>query len=260
MNIFTKTFPMAYIGMNPIKLIRFLWSLGWLFKDYINLKKQLKKNNDFEIKRLFLIADDKFDNSGSGKWHYFYQDLFVAQRIFNNNPERHVDIWSRIDGFVAHVASYRSIDVLDIRPLDNPIDNVNFVQCDLMGDCSLLYNSTASISCLHTIEHFWLWRYGDTIDVNGHLKWLDNIYNILQIWWTFYFSTPIWPQRIEFNAHRVFSLNYLLSYFNDKYEITSFVYVDDNWLLHKNAELTEDNIKNNFWCIFWCWIFELRKK
>ena len=33
------------------------------------------------------------------------------------NLKRHVDIGSRLDGFVAHVASFREIEVLDIRPL-----------------------------------------------------------------------------------------------------------------------------------------------
>ena len=33
---------------------------------------------------------------------------------------RHIDIAFRVDGFVAHVASYREIEVVDVRPLQNP--------------------------------------------------------------------------------------------------------------------------------------------
>jgi hypothetical protein len=32
-------------------------------------------------------------------------------------PERHIDVGCRVDGLVAHIASYRAIDVIDIRPL-----------------------------------------------------------------------------------------------------------------------------------------------
>ena len=55
--------------------------------------------------------------SGFASGHYFHQDLLVARRIRLNEPAAHVDVGSRIDGFVAHVASFRPIEVFDIRPL-----------------------------------------------------------------------------------------------------------------------------------------------
>ena len=33
-----------------------------------------------------------------------------------NNPLKHVDVGSRIDGFVAHLACMREVEVFDIRP------------------------------------------------------------------------------------------------------------------------------------------------
>jgi hypothetical protein len=35
--------------------------------------------------------------------------------IHKLNPVRHIDIGSRIDGFVANVAAFRKIEVLDVR-------------------------------------------------------------------------------------------------------------------------------------------------
>lgn len=258
MNLFTSKLPLADIGVNPMKFFRFLKSLAWLFSDYHKLQKQLKGNKDFKIKRLFLIADDKYDSSGSATGHYFHQDLLVAQKIFKKNPERHIDIWSRVDGFVAHVAAFRKIEVLDIRPLENKTENINFVQQDLMSGSEDFKESVDSLSCLHTIEHFGLGRYNDPIDVDGHIKGLNNMYTLLKKWGTFYFSTPI-SQRIEFNAHRVFSVKYLLEWFEGKYKLETFSYVDDAWDLHKDIELTEKLIKNNCWCEFGCGIFELVK-
>lgn len=75
----------------------------------------------------------------------------------------------------------------------------------------------------------------------------------------FYFSTPIGEQRIEFNAHRVFSVGFLLSLFTDDYELKSFSFIDDNNHFHPEAKLNDENIKNNFGCTYGCGIFELQK-
>ena len=45
----------------------------------------------------------------------------MSQLIFENSPKNILDIGSRIDGFVAHVLTFREIDVLDIRPLEGKI-------------------------------------------------------------------------------------------------------------------------------------------
>lgn len=116
-----------------------------------------------------------------------------------------------------------------------------------------------SISCLHALEHFGLGRYGDKIDYRGHLKGWQNIYNVLKRNGKLYFSVPIGEQRIEFNAHRVFSLTYLLKMINDRYQIDSFSYVNDAGDLIKNAELRNESIKKNFSCHYGCGIFELTK-
>src|ERR1700712_792104 len=70
---------------------------------------------------IYPCLGQKSEESGTASGHYFHQDLLVARRIFERRPERHVDVGSRIDGFVAHVASFRSIEVFDIRPLNKPI-------------------------------------------------------------------------------------------------------------------------------------------
>ena len=124
---------------------------------------------------------------------------------------------------------------------------------DLMNYCD-------SVSSLHVIEHFGLGRYGDPIDYFGYLKAIDNISKILVSGGTFYFSVPIGPQRIEFNAHRVFSVEHLLQILSKKFIIDTFSYVDDRGDFFEKVELTEDRIKSNFSCNFGCGIFILIKK
>lgn len=230
-----------------------------VIRDYLEMKKQLEHNKDFKITKFLPIISDKFDSSGTVKWAYFHQDLLVARKIFENKPTKHVDIWSRVDWFVAHVAVFREIEVFDIRALENKVKNIHFRQADLMKLDSHLINYCDSISALSVIEHFWLWRYGDKINHKWDMEWLENIYKILKTWGKFYFSVPIWPQRIEFNAHRVYSIHYLLSIFKGKYVVSNFSYTDDAWDLHENIALDEKRIKNNCDCNFWHGIFELTK-
>jgi hypothetical protein len=116
-----------------------------------------------------------------------------------------------------------------------------------------------SVSCLHALEHFGLGRYGDKIDYNGHLVGWNNIHKMLKKGGKFYFSVPIGKQKIEFDAHRVFAIQYLLGLINDKYIIDSFSYVNDDGDLVTNAELNEASIEKNFSCHYGCGIFELTK-
>lgn len=232
---------------------------SWFKNDYKKFKS-LTNDVEFPISDSFPILSERGESAGTTKTHYFVQDLYVAQKLFDNNPQKHVDIGSRIDGFVAHVASFRKIELLDIRKMESNIKNVSFKQADLMDSGNLPIDYCDSISSLHALEHFGLGRYGDPIDPEGHIKGFNNITKILKSGGIFYFSVPMGRQRIEFNAHRVFGMPYLLKLVSKDYEIKSFAYLDDESDLHTDADLTDENINKSFGCEYGCAIFELKKK
>jgi SAM-dependent methyltransferase len=234
---------------NPVLFVNYLSDL---YKFKINLNR-----NEFKKIYLFPCLKDKIEGAGTSKGQYFNQDLLIAQKIFQNNPVKHVDIGSRIDGFVAHVASFREIEVFDIREVENKVENIRFVQADMTS--SNLIDYCDSVSSLHAIEHFGLGRYGDKLDVNGHLKGIESITKILKKGGKFYFSVPIGEPCIEFNAHRIFSIKYLLNIFEKRYNLDSFSYVDDKGDLFKDLVLTEKNISSNLNCRYGCGIFDLTK-
>ena len=214
----------------------------------------------FPLGRLFPCLSDNGASSGTAKGHYFHQDLLVARRIYLNSPKTHVDVGSRVDGFVAHVACFRPIEVFDVRTLVSTTPNIKFVQGDLMAPLNeTMRNYCDSLSCLHALEHFGLGRYGDPVNFNGHLLGLDNLHNMLKTGGKLYLSVPIGPQRIEFNAHRVFAVKYLLECFRDRYNIDNFSFVDDGGDLHESTPLENENVNNNFGCNFGCGIFEMTK-
>jgi SAM-dependent methyltransferase len=249
------------LGFDPRKPWSLVRNLPWYLSDYRKLKAQSAASEfKFPFGRPFPCLTEKNDQSGSALSHYFLQDLHVARRIHELNPERHVDVGSRIDGFVAHVASFRKIEVFDIRPLDTPIPGVTFRRADLMQLDESLIECTDSLSCLHTIEHFGLGRYGDPVDFDGFHKGLENLKRILKPGGTFHFSTPMGPQRIEFNAHRIFSARFLIDYFSKNYVIERFSYLDQEPYVHENRALDDPGIDSNFGCRYGCAILELTKK
>ena len=239
--------------------------------NYQALKEDLKKLQEqsltsdlkFPVTVLYPCYVDKKDNAGELMLHYFSQDLFVAQQIYKNQPQRHIDIGSRIDGFVAHVASFREIEVFDIRPLEISIPNVTFTQADLMNLDEKNYECTDSVSCLHALEHFGLGRYGDPICFEGYLIGFKNVTLLLKKGGKLYFSVPMGEQRIEFHAHMVFSLNYLLALVTENFSIDSFSYVNDKNIFYSNINLSglsKAEMDNNLGCHFGCAIFVLTKK
>jgi SAM-dependent methyltransferase len=248
----------VFVKGTPLSV--YLRRMPHFFKDYREIKKQAGQNKaDFPLGALYPCLDDAKNESGVACGHYFHQDLLVASLIFKNNPVKHVDIGSRIDGFVAHVASFREIEVFDIRELSNAIPNIHFRRFDLINKNFNLKDYCDSVSCLHALEHFGLGRYGDEINYQGHISGWENIYKMLKTGGNLYFSVPIGPQRIEFNAHRVFSVNYLLGLIDGRYKIKSFSYVDDNGKLFSNVALEKRAVDGNFFCRYGCGIFELTK-
>lgn len=252
---------LVLLGIDPRVAVRTLRGLPSYRRALREMKRQASAAQTripFGAKRPCLGEDEA--DSGLASGHYFHQDLLVARRIFERGPVTHVDVGSRIDGFVAHVASFRQIEVFDIRPLPKTVPNVTFVRADLMAPVSdALTGYCDSLSCLHALEHFGLGRYGDPVNYDGHLLGLDNLHRILKPGGTLYLSAPIGPQRIEFNAHRVFSMGYLLEHFADRYRIDRFSFVDDRGDLHENVPLAEAEVQGNFGCTYGCGIFEMTK-
>lgn len=250
------------LGIDPKQFKTFILGYSWYLSDYKELKKQLKQENDgFKFGIFKPCLNEKTKAGGTAKGHYFHQDLLIAQRVFERNPEYHVDVGSRVDGFVAHIASFREITILDIRNISSIVKNIKFLQADLMNKIPEdLIESTDSLSCLHALEHFGLGRYGDDIVWNGHIKGFNNLYKILRRDGILYISVPIGKTRIEFNAHRIFSVGYIIDLIHNKFKILNFSYVDDKGDLFLKADLSDhQKIADNFGCEYGCGIFELQK-
>ena len=205
-------FVSGQLGIDILKLIKFPRGFLYYVIDFFHFKS--KYNGKYSFRP---CLHDKFDESGSVRTEYFWQDLLIAQEIFKNSPANHLDIGSRIDGFVTNVASFMPIEVFDIRSLNLNIPNITFTQMDLMSTSQLsnFVQSYDSVSCLHTLEHFGLGRYGDLIDIDGYIKGFTNISSLVSSGGNMYFSTPIGKEIVEFNANRIFNPNTILKLANE---------------------------------------------
>lgn len=195
----------AQFGIDPIKAVRSLRGLSRYVSDLFRFRANY--NGRLELRPCLF---DWYEEGGTTKSEYFWQDLLVARMIFEANPVKHVDIGSRVDGFVAHVASYREIEVLDIRPITANIPGVVFKQADLMNPSNDLTDYCDSLSCLHALEHFGLGRYGDLVDTKGFESGLSNMAAFVKENGLFYLAVPIGIDRVEFNANRVFDPNVII--------------------------------------------------
>ena len=242
---------MLNIGFDPRKVL-YLKYYSRFRKDKSKWLKQRGK-----ITRNYMILWDYDDRAGTSNGHYFHQDLLVAKLIYEHKPKRHVDIASRVDGFVAHVASYRKIEGVDIRPLDKSVhENIIFLQADLMNSQDL--GKTDSLSCLHAIEHFGLGRYTDPIDVEGHNKGITNLVNLVEEYGRMYISFPIGKNdEVHFNAHRVFHPTTILKHpsIQKSMRLIRFDYVDDNGDLHLSKSV--NNVPSDIQ--FGCGIYTFEK-
>lgn len=180
----------------------------------------------FAFKQIKPILYDYYDSAGTASGHYFHQDIWAAKKIYEARPPRHVDIGSRVDGFVAHVLTFMPIEVIDIRPMTSNVRGMSFIQSDATNLNNIADNSIESLSTLHAIEHFGLGRYTDPIDPMACYKAMESMARVLKPGGRLYFSTPVGRQRVEFNAQRVFSPTDLLTRFPGL-KLVSFACVND---------------------------------
>lgn len=243
-----------FFGMD----LRKIYFLSHFPKFIFSLIKFKKLNGN--VDKIKPILNDFSNEVNLMSGHYFHQDLIVANKVFKNNPKKHVDIGSRVDGFVSHVASFRFIEIYDLRSIGiSKHKNIKINIADISNSNNLSLK-TDSLSCLHSIEHFGLGRYGDDLDPEGHIKGFQNLLKLLEKDGLLYISFPISVKtRVEFNEQRVFHYSEILNWlkpFQGEYVLECFDYIDDSDNIYYDFKISNNIEKLNFGC----GIYTIRKK
>lgn len=194
--------------------------------DFIKFKRISSDDKRFKVRWLdqFPCLLDKTSTTGFEP-HYTYHPPWAARIIAKNNPKLHIDI-SSILHFSTIVSAFVPVHFYDYRPAKLILNNLDTKKCDLMA-MPFADNSVESLSCMHTVEHVGLGRYGDTMDPSGDIKAISELKRILAPGGSLLFVVPIGIPKIEFNAHRIYSYAQIIEYFSDV-ELKEFSLIPDN--------------------------------
>lgn len=181
--------------------------------DYIKFKKN-NLNTRFKIdwKSRYPCLNDKTEQTSFDR-HYIYHTAWAARIISKTKPKKHIDISSSLY-FSSIISAFIPIDFYDYRPPRLKLSNLSVGKADLLS-LPFKNNSLSSLSCMHTVEHIGLGRYGDAIDPNGDLKAIKELIRVLSPGGSLLFVVPIGGKpKIMFNAHRIYTYKQVLKYFS----------------------------------------------
>lgn len=215
-------------GLNGLyNFILGISKIPWLFQTYRSFKKSEKitsKRFSIRPKDIFLCAFDATKTTAFDP-HYTYHPAWAARKLAEIKPAKHVDIGSILE-FATIVSAFVPIDFYDYRPSKIKLTNYSAGHANLL-DLHFPDNSIESLSCLHTIEHIGLGRYGDPIDYDGDIKAINELIRVLKPGGTLLFVTPVGKPRIQFNAHRIYSYEQIMEYFKNL-DLVEFTLLPDD--------------------------------
>lgn len=211
----------------PKKVVRFFE----FFAEYNKFKRLSDGRFSVHLKDIYPCLKDKLKTTPFDR-HYIYHPAWAARILAKTKPELHVDISSTIT-FSTIASAFVPIKFYDYRPADMQLSGLESGFADL--NClPFENNSLSSISCMHTIEHVGLGRYGDKLDPMGDLKSINELKRVIKPGGDVLFVTPVGKPKIEFNGQRVYSYDQILSYFHPLI-LNEFSLIPDSGPMINNA-------------------------
>lgn len=185
--------------------------------------------------------------------HYVYHPAWAARIIKKINPSVHIDISSTLC-FCTMLSAFIPVKFYDYRPAHLNLNDLTINSVDLTN-LPFEDNSIHSVSCMHTIEHIGLGRYGDPLDPDGDLKAIHELQRVLAQNGDLLIVVPVGKPRIMFNAHRIYSFEQILKYF-EKLTLMEFSLIPDYDEEGLMINATKDEADN---CDYGCGCFWFKR-
>jgi hypothetical protein len=225
--------------MNKIRrkisgIYRRIRNASWLGHDRSFQKEFLyfEKLSSAADKRFSLNWDDRYpcmdDNTATTSFdsHYIYHTAWAARIVKQINPQFHIDLSSRLY-FSTMLSAFIPVKLYDFRPVSIKLEGLTSGFADVLK-LPFDDHSVYSLSCMHTIEHIGLGRYGDPFDYNGDLKAINELKRVVAFGGNLLFVVPLGgTSRIMFNAHRIYTYRQVVSCF-EEFQLLGFSLVTDN--------------------------------
>lgn len=231
----------------PKRVIRFFEFAG----EFIRFRKMNKHRSAVHFRDIYPCLKDKIQTTPFDH-HYTYHPAWAARILAQTRPELHVDI-SSILSFGAIVSAFVPIKFYDYRPADLHLSGYESDFADLK-QLPFADNLIRSLSCMHTVEHIGLGRYGDELDADGDIKAINELKRVLQPGGDLLFVTPVGKPKIEFNGQRIYSFEQILNYFSP-FELMEFSLIPDQGGIINKAD--PELVKNQE---YGCGCFWFKKK
>lgn len=194
------------------------------FADYRMFTLANQKRAGLGVEECFPCLEDKTSVTKFDA-HYIYHPAWAARVLAKTKPKSHTDISSTLH-FASIISAFVPTKFYDYRPANLRLSNLTSEQADLTA-LPFANDSLDSLSCMHTVEHIGLGRYGDPLDPNGDLKAIAELKRVLSPGGNLLFVTPVGKPKIVFNAHRIYSYDQIIKYF-DGLALQEFSLVPDN--------------------------------
>lgn len=157
--------------------------------------------------------------------HYVFHPAWAARILAETKPREHVDVSSTLY-FCAIVSAFVPIRFHDYRPANLDLSNLASKPGDLL-ELPFATGSVESLSCMHTVEHVGLGRYGDALDYDGDLKAMAELKRVLAPGGNLLFVVPVGKPKIMFNAHRIYGHDQVIEAFADL-KLREFALIPDD--------------------------------
>ncbi|WP_230383749.1 DUF268 domain-containing protein [Pedobacter endophyticus] len=158
------------------------------FNQLITLEKQTDKRFVLDSKDLYPCLSDATTYTGFDR-HYVYHPAWAARIIKANNPKKHIDISSTLH-FCSILSAFIPVEFYDYRPAKLYLTGLKALGGDLLN-LPFADRSVYSLSCMHTVEHIGLGRYGDPLDYDGDKKAIDELKRVLAPGGNLLFVVPL---------------------------------------------------------------------
>ncbi len=211
-----------------------VYYLFLLFFQYPYFKRKSKGRFLMKMQDFYPCLNDRVKSTPVDQ-HYINHTAWAARILSEVKPTLHIDISSLIY-FSTILSAFVPVKFYDYRPVKLNLTNFESDFADL-NQLPFVDGSIESISCMHTVEHIGLGRYGDILDPDGDINAVNELKRVTKLNGSILFVTPVGVPRIQFNAHRIYSYEQIVNYFYG-FELMEFSLIPDDGGLIRNANPT----------------------
>jgi len=138
----------------------------------------------------------------------YYEYGFVVKNLlkYYPPPASILDVGAADSPLLFVLASLGyNVTAVDQRKCIVNWENLHFVSWDVLKDKSPFDQAFDIVTCISTVEHFGLGRYGDTVEVDGDLRGISILWQELVPKGFMFLSVPYGNPEVFFPAHRIYN-------------------------------------------------------